>query len=410
MGFLSSITEMVGNFFGAGEADSADALANESIGLSRELAALSREQWDRYKKLYGPLEEQAIKDVSGTAYEDEAKQRLDTLEGQDQAVVGDLDERLTGLEDEYRLDPEAEAERAGTDVQQAYGRGRSIALRQAGKYGINPNSGAFTTMAGRSTLDEAKADAFARNTSRFNAGETNFNRGLGIYGMRSDLGGRKLALNEATFNRRMSIPETVLNRRLAVGNMGRGLPASAMSGLSSSAGDMMRGSEAYGEAAANRAAFGMKLVGAGAAGFGGGGWAGAGKVLGMADGGEIVGPGTETSDSVPIDASDGEFVMNADAVRHFGLSKLEKMNEVGLKMREKRGYGMRKPSFANGGYVDAEVVRQTGSPALTVKKKNEYDSENADKQVSGEEAPSWPDWLRDRGYGLDGRGHVYQVN
>jgi len=40
--------------------------------------------------------------------------------------------------------------------------------------------------------------------------------------------------------------------------------------------------------------------------------------LNRADGGEIVGPGTPTSDSIPAMLSDGEFVMNAKAVRGAG--------------------------------------------------------------------------------------------
>ena len=38
----------------------------------------------------------------------------------------------------------------------------------------------------------------------------------------------------------------------------------------------------------------------------------------FASGGEIMGPGTPTSDSVPAMLSDGEFVMNARAVRGAG--------------------------------------------------------------------------------------------
>ncbi len=38
----------------------------------------------------------------------------------------------------------------------------------------------------------------------------------------------------------------------------------------------------------------------------------------VADGGEIIGPGTPTSDSIPALLSDGEFVMNARAVRGAG--------------------------------------------------------------------------------------------
>ena len=37
-----------------------------------------------------------------------------------------------------------------------------------------------------------------------------------------------------------------------------------------------------------------------------------------ADGGEVIGPGTGTSDSIPARLSDGEFVMTAEAVRNAG--------------------------------------------------------------------------------------------
>ena len=40
--------------------------------------------------------------------------------------------------------------------------------------------------------------------------------------------------------------------------------------------------------------------------------------MGYASGGEIMGPGTPTSDSIPAMLSDGEFVMNANAVRGAG--------------------------------------------------------------------------------------------
>jgi hypothetical protein len=42
------------------------------------------------------------------------------------------------------------------------------------------------------------------------------------------------------------------------------------------------------------------------------------RILTVADGGEITGPGTPTSDSIPAMLSDGEFVMNAKAVRGAG--------------------------------------------------------------------------------------------
>lgn len=51
---------------------------------------------------------------------------------------------------------------------------------------------------------------------------------------------------------------------------------------------------------------------------------------GLAGGGPIVGPGTKTSDDVPIMASRGEFMMRAAAVDHYGLDTMFKMNALHL--------------------------------------------------------------------------------
>ena len=48
------------------------------------------------------------------------------------------------------------------------------------------------------------------------------------------------------------------------------------------------------------------------------------KDVGLNEGGEIIGPGTGTSDSVPALLSDGEFVMTAKAVRNAGGGNREK--------------------------------------------------------------------------------------
>jgi hypothetical protein len=50
-------------------------------------------------------------------------------------------------------------------------------------------------------------------------------------------------------------------------------------------------------------------------------------------GGEVDGEGGPTDDLIPAWLSDGEFVMTAEAVQHFGLDKLNKMNQVGLAIR-----------------------------------------------------------------------------
>lgn len=57
----------------------------------------------------------------------------------------------------------------------------------------------------------------------------------------------------------------------------------------------------------------------------------------MVPGGKVSGPGTETSDSIPARLSDGEFVLNAEAVKLIGKKKLNDLNNKGLQMRAAKG-------------------------------------------------------------------------
>jgi hypothetical protein len=52
----------------------------------------------------------------------------------------------------------------------------------------------------------------------------------------------------------------------------------------------------------------------------------AGSWTPMADGGMLSGPGTGTSDSIPIMASNGEYVLRADVVKRIGKAKLDQIN------------------------------------------------------------------------------------
>jgi hypothetical protein len=57
---------------------------------------------------------------------------------------------------------------------------------------------------------------------------------------------------------------------------------------------------------------------------------------GMAMGGMLSGPGTGTSDSIPIMASNGEYIMNASAVKAYGPKFMDKINAK---------------KFASGGFI-----------------------------------------------------------
>jgi tape measure domain-containing protein len=63
------------------------------------------------------------------------------------------------------------------------------------------------------------------------------------------------------------------------------------------------------------------------------------NVSGYKGGGAIQGPGTETSDSVPILASNGEYMHNAAAVRYYGIPMMDAIN--------RRMF----PRFADGGLI-----------------------------------------------------------
>jgi hypothetical protein len=69
---------------------------------------------------------------------------------------------------------------------------------------------------------------------------------------------------------------------------------------------------------------------------------------GFADGGLVSGPGTGTSDSIPARLSNGEYVMPADTVRHYGRDFMDALRA----MRPQREAPVAR--FAEGGYVDGQ--------------------------------------------------------
>jgi hypothetical protein len=73
-------------------------------------------------------------------------------------------------------------------------------------------------------------------------------------------------------------------------------------------------------------------------------------------GGAIEGPGTGTSDSIPIMASNGEYVIKADVVRRIGKTKLDQINYGGAGFAYGGMVGSMSgmssaPGMANGGFV-----------------------------------------------------------
>lgn len=79
---------------------------------------------------------------------------------------------------------------------------------------------------------------------------------------------------------------------------------------------------------------------------------------GFARDGPIVGPGIATSDSVPIRASAGEFMVRAAAVRKYGLGVFHALNAMRLPKDLFRG-------FSEGGVV--EQLQLLAPPVLTLR-------------------------------------------
>jgi TP901 family phage tail tape measure protein len=72
-------------------------------------------------------------------------------------------------------------------------------------------------------------------------------------------------------------------------------------------------------------------------------------VTARAEGGPIWGPGTSTSDSIPLWASDGEFMQKAKAVDHYGLAFMHAVNNLQYPKNLARGYaggGEIRPQYA----------------------------------------------------------------
>lgn len=89
-------------------------------------------------------------------------------------------------------------------------------------------------------------------------------------------------------------------------------------------------------------------------------WDAVGYEYGLADGGMITGPGTSTSDSIPAMLSNGEYVVNAAAVKKVGVGFLDGINSGYVK------------HFASGGYVSktGSASRQNGPEVQVIIENN----------------------------------------
>lgn len=316
-------------------------IAQQQIDTSNKNTARSDDQWNQYKSLFQPLEQQMVEDANNW----------------------DSPERQARM-----------AAEAGADVTTGYGAARDQNQRSMERMGVNPNSGKFQAISNETNIAQAKDTAGAMNQARrateqqgiaLRTGAAQFGRNMPNTGIAADSlslnGGNAAVGNMATGGQMHN-----QGMQTAGGLFGGGVNANSSSG-NLALGQYQGQLEAWNQQNQNNLGM-MQGVGnlagtlGGAAIFAGlrkGGVIKNGTAYGLssmpyaskkqkkpkgyAAGGMIEGPGTGASDSIPADIegkeaislSNGEAVLNAEAVQIVGEPFIHNMNAAGLAMASK---------------------------------------------------------------------------
>lgn len=316
-------------------------LQKELIPALQQQTSFAKEQNDYYKSTFKPVEEQVVRDAQG--YDGDANVN-----------------RRMGI--------------AGAAVNQQFSNAQQQGARALARYGINPNSSAFARENAKLTTAQALGSAGAQTGAAFDTQDKAIALRAGVANF-----GRNMPNTAAAY---YAGSNNTANTAGGVSAQGVNTAGAAVSPLLS--GSQIAGNAAYGAGATSNNAFSnaMKLYGIqqqgtsglfsglgqfasskvgqdafksmgndissawGQYGYGGTYWnqpqsdaytAGIDASGMYADGGAIRGPGGPRDDVIDIKVSNGEFVLNEGAVKHFGLAKLEKMNEIGLENQGRRG-------------------------------------------------------------------------
>lgn len=293
------------------------------------------DQWNRYKTLFAPVEDKMVSDA--TNYD--SPEQYDRVR---QEAAGNANSAF--------------------DTAQA---SRDLGLEHMG---VNPNSGRFVDPTAMG-LQRAAGVAGAENTATANlrdkaialrAGAASFGRNMPntaaqAYGIADASGNSAVGNSNASTNTAVSATGTP-GQYFGLSNAGYGTAGSiygaGYSGQISAYnaanqanatmwGGLGQGFGAFAGSTAGSKALGNlwpSVFGAPVPGLARGGVVRRYGLVrkGYADGGIVRGPGTDTSDSVPAQLSDGEAVLNAPAVRLVGEDFIHSLNRAGL---EREGGG-----------------------------------------------------------------------
>jgi len=305
----------------------------------RQQREQSKEQYDYYKENYRPIEQQVAADAMGYDSNENVQRRM-------------------GI--------------AAANVNQQFSNAQQQGARALARYGVNPNSSAFARENAKLMTGQALASAGAQTGAAFDtldkgialrAGAANFGRNMpnasATFGqVANQTAGVSSGVSSGGVNNAANAVSPLLQgSQIAAGaiNSGGGITNDAFRNNMSMYNSQMQGVSGLFSGIGNIASTkwgqqGLTNMGNSVAnwwdssGFASNGGFGTGNAFGnqdygmyFANGGEVDGPGGPRDDRIPAMLSDGEFVLNEGAVKHFGLSKLNKMNEIGLKNQQARG-------------------------------------------------------------------------
>lgn len=290
-------------------------LQTRGLGIMDRQQQMADEQFGLYKETYLPVEQQAAKDAMD--YDSESNIA-----------------RRSGI--------------AAANVNQQFSNAQQQNARALARYGVNPNSSVFARENAKLMSEQALASAGLQTGAAFDT----MDRGIALRAGVADRGrgvtgtvGNFLNSGSATgVNTGNTSSQGLSTFQQGTATRGQGF-TTAMQGYNNQA-NILNQDFQNRLASYNASQSGLNSL-LGAAGSIGGmmmagpaGSTGAklgAKIFGLKDGGKVEGPGGPRDDRVPAMLSDGEFVLNEGAVKHFGLAKLTKMNEIGLKNQEARG-------------------------------------------------------------------------
>ncbi len=347
--------------------------AQGNVELGREALAFQKQQYEEGRPRQAELDK-LVNQVVSNMVETQTKSNLasddyisymkTTFRPVEQGLVAEAQAYDTPARRE-----EAAGEAAG-DVRTQFGLQREMAARDLARSGVDPSSGRYADLQRSVGNAEAATTAAAANQARRGVETTGRALKFDVAGLGRNLPGAGATAAQVG----LQAGSNAVNAATVPGSNARADASLVNAGFgSATAGQQAAGNLYLGQYNAGLNAWGAgqqsgssgmagigSLVGLGAAtapywgpalaaAFAEGGlvrrpkmggvYADGGEVIdGEAtrvpdDGGAVMGPGSKTSDSIPAKVSDGEYVLNADAVELVGVPELEAINQAGLERR-----------------------------------------------------------------------------